>query len=329
MQIFTISLILASAGACRSAILQRTVSEPLIQQDFPDPSPIYSNGSWYVFASQSSFIKGGPRVQVAKSTDLSFWQVLQDYDALYGLPPTTIDTNEVWAPSVVELSDHSFLLYFSTSPAEDRSKKCIYTARSQNVIGPYLPDHDALDCSLSQGGSLDLSGFVDTDGKRYVTWKMDGNAIGNGGSCGNGVPPLVDTPLMLQQVGDDGVSKIGPSTVILRRDDIDGPTIEAPQLIKRDGLYVLFFSNNCFDSPLYTQSYAYSRDIRGPYRKAARPLYTLGDYGLAGPGGGEVIGDGSKIVFHALQETGLRYMHVGSLQYNLDGFGEDSVQILG
>ncbi|PNS19979.1 hypothetical protein CAC42_7946 [Sphaceloma murrayae] len=312
-----------------SPFMKRTVSPPVISVDFPDPTPFFNDGIWYAFASQSNFTRGGPKVQVAQSTDFNTWQLQEGYDALRALPPNTVDTNEVWAPDVTRLNDGTYLMYFGTSPAENPSRKCMYTARSRDIRGPYDPDPNAFDCSLSEGGSLDASGFVDEDGKRYVTWKIDGNALGNGGSCLNSIPPLVNTPIVIQEVGADGVTKIGQRTTILNRDDIDGPTVEAPKIIKRDGFYILFFSNNCFNSPLYTQSYAYSRNVRGPYVKAPRPLYTLGDQGLSGPGGGEATADGGRIVFHALREGGVRFMHTATLEYNVNGFGRDTVQIVG
>ncbi|TKX19522.1 putative glycosyl hydrolases family 43 protein [Elsinoe australis] len=326
-QLFTALSGLALVSA--TPLMKRVVSPPVIQQDFPDPSPFFNDGTWYVFASQSNFTRGGPRIQVAQSQDFRTWQVQDNYDALRALPPNTIDTNEVWAPDVTRLNDGSYLMYFGTTPSADRTKKCMYTARSRDIRGPYDPDPEPFDCALSEGGSLDASGFVDEDGTRYVTWKIDANSLGNGGSCGNSVPPLLNTPIVIQQVGEDGITKIGDRTTILNRDDIDGPTIEAPKIIKRNGFYILFFSNNCFNSPLYTQSYAYSRNVRGPYTKAARPLYTLGDQGLSGPGGGEATGDGSLMVFHALREGGIRWMHTSTLQYNENGFGDNSIQIIG
>ncbi|KAF4556819.1 Hypothetical protein D9617_1g087010 [Elsinoe fawcettii] len=312
-----------------SPIEKRVVSPPVVSQDFPDPTPFFEDGTWYAFASQSNFTRGGPKVQLAQSRDFNTWEVQDGYDALRSLPPNTIDTNEVWAPDITRLNDGTYLMYFGTTPAEDRSKKCMYTARSRTLRGPYDPDPNSFDCSLSEGGSLDASGFVDEDGTRYVTWKIDGNALGNGGACLNSVPPLVNTPIVVQQVGEDGTTKIGERTTILNRDDIDGPTVEAPKIIKRDGFYILFFSNNCFNSPFYTQSYAYSRNIRGPYTKAARPLYTLGTQGLSGPGGGEATADGSRMVFHALREGGIRFMHTSTLEYNVGGFGDNSIEIIG
>ncbi|KAJ7144806.1 hypothetical protein C8R43DRAFT_953885 [Mycena crocata] len=39
------------------------------------------------------------------------------------------------------------------------------------------------------------------DGNLYVVYKIDGNSIGYGGSCGNSVKPIVSTPIMLQKLG--------------------------------------------------------------------------------------------------------------------------------
>ncbi len=117
-------------------------------------------------------------------------------------------------------------------------------------------------------------------------YKVDGNAIGHGGSCGNTVEPIVPTPIMMQQVGLDGHTKIGSPFQILDRGQYDGPLIEAPNLIKApDGTFILFFSSNCYSTTLYDISYATSANLKGPYTKSSAPLLVTGNYGLTAPGG--------------------------------------------
>ena len=158
---------------------------------------------------------------------------------------------------------------------------------------------------LRQGGAIDPAGFSDSDGSRYVVYKVDGNNIGHGGSCNNGVQPIVPTPIMLQQVGSDGTTPIGSAIQILDRDDNDGPLIEAPSLVLHSGTYVLFFSSNCYSSSYYDVSYATSTNgVRGPYTKAQYPvaplLVTGSDNGkLYSPGGLSVAPNGVNVVFHA------------------------------
>ena len=105
---------------------------------------------------------------------------------------------------------------------------------------------------------------------------------------------------MLQEVGADGVTKVGAAVQILDRDDSDGPLIEAPSLHRsNEGIYFLFFSSNCFTTPRYDTSYATATSVNGPYTKAGRPLLITGDGpDLVGPGGLDIITDGSMVVFH-------------------------------
>ena len=152
----------------------------------------------------------------------------------------------------------------------------------------------------TKGGAIDPDGFHDlSTNKRYVVYKTDGNSIGHGGTCSNSVAPIVPTPLMLQEVGPDGISLVGDAVQILDRDNLDGPLIEAPSLHRSDeGIYFLFFSSNCFTTPKYDVSYATATNIWGPYTKSGRPLLITSDAGLVGPGGLDIIKGGDLVVFH-------------------------------
>lgn len=121
----------------------------------------------------------------------------------------------------------------------------------------------------SAGGAIDPAGFHDSNGDFYLVWKVDGNNIGHGGSCNNGVAPIVytfasprrsftiltlallqvPTPIMIQQLTADGTAFAAGSTAteILDRDTDDGPLIEAPSLVRSsEGIYFLSFSSNCY-----------------------------------------------------------------------------------
>ena len=192
---------------------------------------------------------------------------------------------------------------------------------------------------ISQGGAIDPAGFLDADGTRYVVYKVDGNSIGHGGNCGNGVDPIVPTPIMLQQVSADGVTPVGSPQQILDRSDADGPLVEAPSLTRvQDSssaggwLYILFFSSNCYSGSQYDTSYATSSNgIKNggqDYTKSSAPLLVTGsDNGaLFSPGGLTVGPDASKVVFHADlgQTADTRQMWVG--QISIDA-GQRTVSI--
>ena len=74
---------------------------PVIDINFPDPSIISVDGTWYAFATndQNEHIN----VQIASSKDFSNWTV-HDQDALPTLPGWAVQpwTSQVWAPDVNE-----------------------------------------------------------------------------------------------------------------------------------------------------------------------------------------------------------------------------------
>ncbi|KAF2156088.1 glycoside hydrolase family 43 protein [Myriangium duriaei CBS 260.36] len=290
-----------------------------ISTDFPDPSVLYDGNTWYVFASQSEYDNKNIHIQLAQSTDFNTWTLQQGYDALPQLPSWAVDNGAVWAPDINKLADGSYLLYFSAATAQDSTKHCVGTARSKSVRGPFTPDQNPFDCDIAQGGSIDASGFVDSDGTRYVTWKIDANSLGHGGVCNNGVAPIVTTPILIQQVQADGATKIGSASTLIVNDPADGPLVEAPSMIKHGNTYILYFSSNCFSTPQYDESYAYSSSPTGGFAKAPRPLFVTGDQGLTGPGGGDVTRDGTKMVLHTLQSDGRRFLHTTGLNYQQSG----------
>ena len=140
----------------------------------------------------------------------------------------------------------------------------------------------------------------DTDGTHYVMYKIDGNSIGHGGSCGNTVDPIVPTPLMLQQLAADGVTPVNDPIELLDRSDAEGSLIEAPNLLLYDSTYFLFFSINCYSTRLYDVSYATASSVKGPFTKSSVPLMvTNNPFEITAPGGATTTVDGKNIVFHA------------------------------
>jgi len=195
--------------------------------------------------------------------------------------------------------DGSFVLYYSAALSSNPDIHCVGAATSDHVEGPYTPLSEPLACPVGQGGAIDAAGFRDTDGKRFVVYKVDGNAMGHGGICNNGIAPLVPTPIMLQEVQGDGVTHIGGPIQILDRDDKDGPLVEAPSLVRgQDGIYYLFFSSNCYSTPNYDVTWATASSVTGPYTKYG-PLFVTGTNGLTAPGGASADADGRHMVFHA------------------------------
>jgi beta-xylosidase len=224
---------------------RQTAINPVISVNFPDPSIVQdSDGTWYAFGTTNGVVN----VQVASaSSPAGPWTVLSN-----NLLPTTgswSDGTNVWAPDV-RIIGSTYVLYYTATDAASTAQHCVGTATASSILGPYTANDTAIACPLSQGGAIDPSGFTDTDGTHYVVYKIDGNSIGHGGSCGNTVDPIVPTPLMLQQLESDGVTPVNDPIELLDRGSADGPLIEAPNMLLYEGTYFLFFSSNCYSTTL-------------------------------------------------------------------------------
>ena len=296
---------------------KRTVSsKPVIASNFPDPAFLEVDKTFYAFSTTN----GKQNIPIATSPAFtSNWSILKNRDALPKLPKWT--TGNIWAPAIIRLPTTGlFILYFSGTSETDKSKHCIGAATSRTILGPYTPSPDPLICDLAAGGAIDASPFLDPkSGTLYLIWKTDGNSLGGGGPCGN-ADSSHSTPLQIAPLNPlTGTSFLAKATTILDRDPkYDGPLIEAPSLgyDKGEGVYLLFFSSNCYNTEFYDVSYAVAKDVLGPYEKAKVPLLVSGGKGgrMKSPGGAEVSADATRVVFHSNREKGgsrVREMWVG------------------
>ncbi|KAL4893238.1 putative arabinan-endo 1,5-alpha-L-arabinase [Aspergillus ambiguus] len=277
-----------------------TAAEPwnVLDIDFPDPAVISTDDGYYAFATSNGTINA----QVAHSSDFNSWVLLDGVDALPGPFPDWVDEKEhpdIWAPDVIQLNDGTFVMYFSATARDDPSKHCVGAATSQSVKGPYKPEANVISCPLEQGGAIDASAFLDDDGTRYIVYKVDGNSLNTGDD-------MHPTPIMLQRMEADAVTPTGDPIQLIDRGNADGPLVEAPSLVHRDGVYYLSFSSNMFNTMYYDMSWATASSITGPWTKSTdpgAPLLSSGDMStagpLGGPGGADFREDGAAILFHA------------------------------
>ncbi|OJI81970.1 hypothetical protein ABZX51_001759 [Aspergillus tubingensis] len=273
-----------------------------VVHDFPDPGLIQVNSTWYAYATVATPDNPDvPHVPVSTSRNFSSWDWLQGYDVMPAMSSWETNMNQ-YAPDVIQRKDGRFVLYYSGELKDWLRHHCVGAAVSNSTspLGPYIPHNSTLACPRDHGGAIDPAPFKDVNGTLYVVYKVDGNSVGHGGDCNNGKKPIVSTPIMLQQLNDDGVTPVGDPVQILTNEKVDGPLVEAPDIIRTDrGIYYLFFSSHCYTSSKYSVKYAWSTSLKGPYTRAERPLFRTGDFGLKSPGGATASIDGSKIVFHA------------------------------
>ncbi|KAI5212405.1 glycoside hydrolase family 43 protein [Aureobasidium subglaciale EXF-2481] len=296
--------------ACAAPIKTTGSTDPtqVISVDFADPDLLQDGTQWWAFASNNHktiAAVGGNliNVQIARSPDFTTWTVTGG-DALPTVgawvdPKAGNQGAAVWAPSVSKNKQGQYVMTYSAAVKGKPGKHCLGAAVASQPQGPYTPQATPLACPLSEGGAIDSDNFMDIDGTQYVLYKIDGNSVGHGGVCNNGNAPIVDTPIMLQKVADDGFTPVGTPVKLLDRSELDGPLVEAPSLMRTaNGKYVLFFSSNCFATSNYDVTYAFADSINGPYVKRG-PMMVTGTDGLFAPGGQAIAADGKHMMFHA------------------------------
>ncbi len=301
--------VLASIGLTAFAVLVPGTANAATQapslvigQDFPDPSVLQAGSTNFAYSTSS----GSGRIPYATaSAPNGPWSVKGD-----ALPtkPSWAGNGGFWAPDVSKRSDGKYLMYFA-GPSAAQGRMCVGAAVASAPAGPFTSVGDApLVCNTSEGGDIDPSAFVDTDGRRYLVYKNDGNAIG------------APTIIWLQPVAADGVTPTGGRTELLRNDrPEEGGVIEAPKLIRRPSHYVLFYATGVYSQNTYSTSYAVSPSLTGGYTKAYRPLLTTDSVNGAvqGPGGADILPSGDHIFFHGWLSN-IRGMYVADLGWAND-----------
>lgn len=101
------------ASTDQISLSKRATIDLAITANFPDPSIIKVNGTWYAFATHT---RGTDiKIQVAQSTNFEDWTIVKNadgsqFDALPVLPGWVRMANYLtWAPDVSQLVGHSCL----------------------------------------------------------------------------------------------------------------------------------------------------------------------------------------------------------------------------
>lgn len=277
--------------------------------DFPDPSVIEVDGTYYAFATN------GPAgtVQVLTSRDLSDWSIAGS--ALAGVA-SWARPGFTWAPSVARVPGGFALYYAVRDRASER--QCIGVATSTAPQGPYVDRTTApLVCPRDHGGAIDARPFRDEEGHLYLTWKTEGETVG-------GAAQLWAQPL------DPGGTRRAwfPVPLLQVGREWEGRTVEAPSMVRIDGTWLLIYSGNAWNSDRYAVGYA---TCAGPIGPCTRPegdnVLLRSDEAVAGPGGAEVFRrtDGRWGVAYAGWAPGAvgqphpRRLHTGVLTLTPDG----------
>ena len=277
--------------------------------DFPDPFVLRAGSYWYAYATQG----GLTQVPVMRSADLRTWE--KRGDALRRLPAWA-EWGHTWAPAVMA-RPAGFVLYYTARHAAT-GLQCITHAVSVLPEGPFVDTSEQpFICQTDRGGSIDPSPFVAADGRPWLTWKSEGTVDGE------------PTRIWSAPLADDGRSLVGEPAELLARAAVpwEGPIVEAPVMMVRDGRHHLFYSGNRWETADYAVGHAVCRGPAGPCERSVTTPVLATSGNIAGPGGAEVFSDvdGSLLVaFHAWDPAnvgypqGARRLHISSLRFDGD-----------
>jgi beta-xylosidase len=301
---------------------------PVLRTNFADPFVLAHGGRYLAYATNMHGDRAN--VPMAFSNDLTTWNLLAVpgnpdafHDALPNLPRWA-ERGRTWAPEVMQLGDR-FILYF-TARHRARDRQCIGAAVARDPRGPFVPHGtEPLVCQYDLGGTIDASPFRDADGKLYLYFKNDGNAVGR------------PTHLWGQRMGADGLSLEGEAVTLGRNDTPwEGRISEAPFMIRRGSVYYLFFSANDFAwqprqrLSQYATGYARCAGALGPCVDAPEnPILASRQQPdcLSGPGHPAIFEANGRhyMVFHAWSakrscrpDQDARFMHILPIEWNGD-----------
>ncbi|QXJ23969.1 family 43 glycosylhydrolase [Actinomadura graeca] len=269
--------------------------EPVLDQYFADPAVIKAAGTYFAYGTNNA----DAAMPVATAPSPTGPWTRAPGDGLARLPAWAT-TGRTWAPEVVPPQGPSktYVLYFSAR-RKDGDAQCIGAATATSPAGPFVPlDGEPLVCPMDLGGAIDPASYIEPDGTRYLLYKSDARKT---------------AAIYLVRLTPDGLGLYGEPKRILARGS-EPALVEAPDLVKRGGEYVLLYSAGWYFRPDYQTRYAVAPSIEGPYEKAGRPLQSTGGYGgkVEGPGSADVLSDdtGDHLVFHGILK------HLGGANVN-------------
>ncbi|MGO8825778.1 MAG: family 43 glycosylhydrolase [Acidimicrobiales bacterium] len=248
--------------------------EPIFNADFADPFALVVGDSVYAYATDtygSVHIPGAhiPVIAITRATGFSGHYL---GDALPTVPTWTVSGYQ-WAPSVWARPDGTYVLYYATPATHPincvakptsygcvetthgpNTAMCISRATSTNPAGPFVDDSASpFVCPYAQGGAIDPSIYVRSDGTAWLLWKSDGDCCNE------------PTYIYSQQLSPDGLSTVGgPHELIGATQAWEGGLVEAPSMIKEGNIYWLFYSANLWGTPDYSIGIAACTSVIGP-----------------------------------------------------------------
>jgi len=311
---------LALLAGMSAAALAEPSFIPVYRDNFPDPHVVLHGGEFIAYATND-----GINLPMLVSRDLVNWSQVRDQAGrrIDGMPVLApwVQEGRTWAPEVMKVGA-KWLLYY-TAHSRRRKMQCLGVAAADGPKGPFRDQStEPLVCQYDQGGTIDANPFRDSDGKLYVYYKSDGNAVGK------------TTFIWGQRLSDDGLKVVGAAVPLIQDDaKWEWRLVEAPAMVRSPSGHQLFYSAAFFGwdpnerLSRYATGYANCSGPLGPCKDAPENpiLNSFNDRQagcLSGPGHPGIFQVGARhfMAFHAWAATSgcrkaedERYLYVAPL----------------
>lgn len=249
-----------------------TYTNPVLDEDFPDPTVIRaSDGFYYAYGTQSTVHRSRTartgadtttlNIQVLRSPDLVHWTRLGD--ALPTRPSWAHTTQNFWAPHVSEYRGRYYLYYSAqpdTAKVDTTQGLCLAVATASRPEGPFADGGRPLQCGPS---------FVNIDPMQFDDPRTGAPLLYWGSGFG---------PIKVRRLADDRVSFTpgsAPQPLVFPITSSDTTRyqrlVEGAWVTYHAPYYYLFYSgdNCCGPHAHYGVMVARSRSAEGPFETLA------------------------------------------------------------
>lgn len=235
------------------ATTSQTYTNPVINQNFPDPTVIKApDGFYYAYATNTKIAGKEIHIQVAKSADLVHWERIGD--ALPQKP--TWANSDFWAPHVLyDAALKKYVLFYSGESNDQATGKCLGVAFADQPTGPFLDKGAPLRCG---------EGFENIDPMAYQDPKSGRKLL----YWGSGFKPILVQELNAAWT-DFKPGTLPKPVVWPGKDKNYNILIEGAWLDYHQGQYYLYYSgdNCCGDKANYAVMVARASNPLGPFTR--------------------------------------------------------------
>ncbi|MFW6042766.1 MAG: family 43 glycosylhydrolase [Marinilabiliaceae bacterium] len=268
---------------------QEFYENPVVPGDFPDPTIIRVDDTYYAAGTSSDF---GGNYPLYESKDLVNWD--QIGYVFNELPAWASDS--FWAPELY-YQDGTFYVYYAAKRKSDRIS-CIGVATTTDIHEGFTDRGIVVEWGDE---AIDAFVFQDDEGGRYISWKAYGLTEGR------------PVEILCSELSSDGLELVGEHFSLTdHAKGWEGSGHEGQCIVKKDDYYYMFYSiGGCCDNQCsYRVRVARSKELRSGWEQYPEPILEGGEEWVC-PGHGTLVSTSygrDFYLYHSYHATDFEYV---------------------